>query len=198
MANYAKPQEPLYSKKSDSFFYPLTTIDQVIVDEETRLSGLNFLTIDKNGSVEGEIAPVNADTLGGYDAEHYVTVENVVNNFTTTEEGYIADARALKTLNDDAQWKLLGTSSGQDAVLLPSTWTELKCVLWSDNDEWCRYTYSLLNGFPTGNYRYSFYVSSSDYGFAAIRLTDTTIQAWRNNINGIDKISVAKLTIYYR
>lgn len=32
-----------------------------------------------------------------------VTKDMVVNNFTTTEEGFVADARALKVLNDNAQ-----------------------------------------------------------------------------------------------
>ena len=36
----------------------------------------------------------------GYVDTNKVDKANVVNNFTTTEEGYVADARALKVLND--------------------------------------------------------------------------------------------------
>lgn len=62
---YLKPQSPLRDKKSGDFFYPLTTSDQVILDNGNRLSGSNFLSIEKSGSAEGEIALNNADTLGG-------------------------------------------------------------------------------------------------------------------------------------
>ena len=104
---YLKPQSPLQDKKSGDYFYPLTTEDQVIMDNGSRLSGINFLGVDKNGATEGDISPVNADTLGGNLPEYYaiaentVNKENIVNNFTTTEEGFVADARALKALRNE-------------------------------------------------------------------------------------------------
>ena len=39
--------------------------------------------------------------------DNKVDKANIVNNFTTTEEGYVADARALKTLNDKFNMDLL-------------------------------------------------------------------------------------------
>lgn len=45
---YVKPQSPLRDKKSGDYFYPLTTVDQVIMDDDTRLNvALDILTILK-------------------------------------------------------------------------------------------------------------------------------------------------------
>ena len=52
------------------------------------LSGLNAPTKDNEAATKGYV-----DT-------NKVDKDNVVNNFTTTEEGFVADARALKTLKD--------------------------------------------------------------------------------------------------
>lgn len=43
---------------------------------------------------------VNANALNGKSADEYLQKSQVVNNFTTTGEGFVADARALKTLHD--------------------------------------------------------------------------------------------------
>lgn len=34
MSNYLEPQSPLYHKASDNYFYPLTTSDQVLVNDK--------------------------------------------------------------------------------------------------------------------------------------------------------------------
>ena len=65
MSNYLKPQSPLRDKSSGDFFYPLTTEDQVIMNDGNRLSGANFLSVEKYNAAEGEIPLNNADTLGG-------------------------------------------------------------------------------------------------------------------------------------
>lgn len=38
MSNYLKPQSPLYHKTEDAYFYPLTTVDQIIMEDNTRLN----------------------------------------------------------------------------------------------------------------------------------------------------------------
>lgn len=38
MSTYLKPQSPLYNQPIDSYIYPLTTVDQVIMEDGTRLS----------------------------------------------------------------------------------------------------------------------------------------------------------------
>lgn len=42
----------------------------------------------------------DSNKLNGKGADQYLTVDKVVNNFTTTEASFVADARALKVLND--------------------------------------------------------------------------------------------------
>lgn len=38
MSDYLKPQSPLYHKDQDAYFYPLTTADQVIMEDDNRLN----------------------------------------------------------------------------------------------------------------------------------------------------------------
>ena len=56
-----------------------------------KLKGLNAPTADDEAATKGFVTEAVKDK---------VDKSNVVNNFTTTEEGYVADARALKMLND--------------------------------------------------------------------------------------------------
>ena len=53
-----------------------------------KLSGLNAPTADDEAATKGYVDTNKVDKA------------NVVNNFSTTEEGFVADARALKVLND--------------------------------------------------------------------------------------------------
>lgn len=61
------------------------------------ISGLNVPTTNDQAANKGYVdtAVKNVDVSGKVDKT------SVVNNFTTTEEGFVADARALKTLNDN-------------------------------------------------------------------------------------------------
>ena len=96
----------------------LNNIDTVVSEQvNSAMEGISMIDIDLDGSNEGEINLLNADTLGGHLPEYYATTEmvnnitpedvgainisNIINNFTTTDEGFVADARALKTLNDN-------------------------------------------------------------------------------------------------
>ena len=70
---YLKPQSPLKHKDGD-YFYPLTTEDQVILENGQRLNVKlgNSLSVDVDGSNEGSANPINADTLGGYPPEYFL------------------------------------------------------------------------------------------------------------------------------
>ena len=52
MANYLKPHSPLQHKDGD-YFYPLTTVDQIITDNDTRLNA-ELISIDLKDSVESD------------------------------------------------------------------------------------------------------------------------------------------------
>lgn len=70
--SYLKPQTPLQHKDGD-YFYPLTTIDQIIMEDGvTRLNGADLVSVNTDDAPEGEIAGINADTLGGYSADTYI------------------------------------------------------------------------------------------------------------------------------
>ena len=55
MSTYLKPQSPLYHKAEDAYFYPLTTADQVVLEDGSRLntvigdSALPSITAEDNG-----------------------------------------------------------------------------------------------------------------------------------------------------
>lgn len=51
MSNYVKPQSPIYNNKTDTYIYPLTTADQVIMPDGSRFT--NIGVIQKNYSVVG-------------------------------------------------------------------------------------------------------------------------------------------------
>ena len=78
-----KPQSPLYSASAQTHFYPLTTADQVIVEDEQRLDDVlnKYLIIDFDDSNAAQPNSINADTLGGIHADQYVTKDILDNSF---------------------------------------------------------------------------------------------------------------------
>lgn len=85
MSEFLKPQSPL-QHKDGAYIYPLTTGDQVIMDDGSRLNAAleNIVYVSELGQEEAT-APLNADTLGGMPAEYYATKEDL-NNFVTQED----------------------------------------------------------------------------------------------------------------
>ena len=64
--------------KDGDYFYPLTTIDQVIMEDGiTRLNGADLVSVNTDGAPEGETVKVNADTLGGYPASDFVRYDEL-------------------------------------------------------------------------------------------------------------------------
>lgn len=72
MSEFLKPQSPL-QHKDGAYVYPLTTVDQVILENNNRLNVLleNIIYANEN---EEEVArvPLDADTLNGYTAEDFI------------------------------------------------------------------------------------------------------------------------------
>ena len=69
MAVYYKPQSPIQS--GEDFIYPLTTSDQVMVDENTRLNAVGVYLKNIDNSTDTTVYGNNATTLGGVAAEDY-------------------------------------------------------------------------------------------------------------------------------
>ena len=84
MPEYLRPQSPIYSKENDAFIYPMTTVDQVIMPDGSRLNS-KVISVNMDNAEVGEPTPLNADTLGGQKPSYYakatqVTPRNLLDN----------------------------------------------------------------------------------------------------------------------
>ena len=68
---YLKPQSPI--KYKEDYIYPPTTIDQIIMDDGQRLSGVGVYLDRPDEGEETTVAGLNADTLGGIAPSGFVT-----------------------------------------------------------------------------------------------------------------------------
>lgn len=107
MANYLKPQFPLKHKDGD-YFYPLTTADQVIMEDGTRLSAQKQqqqgLNIDLSGAIRyGEVNYVlSADKLSGHTIDEFVLKSNgTITINLNTDNGRIVSNVNIKIYNND-------------------------------------------------------------------------------------------------
>ena len=86
MANeYLKPQTPLQDLNSENYFYPLTTIDQIILqDNSTRLNSL----INKSDFIASRAIYYNGTKL--LSSENIFLNDNSLGvNVTSIDSGYI-------------------------------------------------------------------------------------------------------------
>lgn len=67
---YYKLQTPL--RKGEDYVYPLTTADQVIVENGERLNA-KYVSVELDDTESGVVPKTNANQLGGIDAEAYAT-----------------------------------------------------------------------------------------------------------------------------
>lgn len=74
MANYLKPQSPL-QHKDGNYFYPLTTVDQILNDDGSRFN-TSIISVNLDNAEEGPANKINADTLNGYTAEELMQAKN--------------------------------------------------------------------------------------------------------------------------
>ena len=73
-----KPQNPL-QHKDGTFIYPLTTADQVVLEDNNRLNfALEHLVYVDEEHQESAVVPLDADTLGGKPASEYATKNDIV------------------------------------------------------------------------------------------------------------------------
>lgn len=72
MSEFLKPQSPL-QHKDGAFIYPLTTADQVILEDNNRLNfALEHLVYVDEEHQESAVASLDADTLGGHPVEDFI------------------------------------------------------------------------------------------------------------------------------
>lgn len=89
MSTYLKPQSPLYHKTEDAYFYPLTTADQVIMPNGTRLD-------DNVGGTKMELLWENAKPTSDFAAQ---TVNIELNDYA-----YIGIDYIMNTSNQYRMW----------------------------------------------------------------------------------------------
>jgi len=136
---YLKPQSPLQHKDGD-YFYPLTTVDQVIMEDGSRLNAkLDSLnggggSVDIEGvvyagdeSVDSVIAPLNADTLGGK-SESELSVAKALN----ADNALNADTLGGKTVSSivDMIYPIgsiyMSANSVNPSTLFGGTWEQIE------------------------------------------------------------------------
>ena len=94
MAVYYKPQSPIQS--GEDFIYPITTADQVMVDENTRLNAVAVYLENIDNSTDTTVYGNNATTLGGVAAEDYALKTDTAPD-SSKLGGVTASGYALKT-----------------------------------------------------------------------------------------------------
>ena len=94
MAVYYKPQSPIQS--GEDIIYPLTTSDQVMVDENTRLNAVGVYLENIDNSTDTTVYGNNATTLGGVAAEDYALKTDTAPD-SSKLGGVAASDYALKT-----------------------------------------------------------------------------------------------------
>lgn len=121
MSEFFKPQSPL--NKDGVYFYPLTTEDQVIMDDGSRLSStledikdkvdnIDFSNLDLEGvayvgeTLDSAVAPINADTLGGKPASEYV-LHSEIGGAAGSGAGKAGEAEGAEIFNcyEDAEYE---------------------------------------------------------------------------------------------
>lgn len=107
MAVYYKPQSPIQS--GEDFIYPITTADQVMVDEDTRLNAVGVYLKNIDNSTDTTVYGNNATTLGGVAAEDYALKTDTAPD-SSKLSGVAASDYALKTDTAPDSSKLGGKS----------------------------------------------------------------------------------------
>lgn len=112
MSQFLKPQSPLQHKDGD-YFYPLTTADQIILDDDSRLNAaLNNVVYFNNDNSEYASTVIDADTLGGKLASEYVLKDDLENldiipAITPSDNG-----KFLRIVNGKPSWVAISNAEG--------------------------------------------------------------------------------------
>ena len=105
MSNYVKPQSPIYNRKTDTYLYPLTTADQVIMPDGSRFTNINIEgAIQKNYSV--------VDNLTKPENENEFTQNMIwIDTDTSIKKVFFSNNEPNEILVDGDIWITTGNSS---------------------------------------------------------------------------------------
>lgn len=140
---YLKPQSPI--KYNEDHIYPLTTVDQIIMNDGNRLSGVGvYLEKPEESDDTTTETGVNADTLGGILPSDFVldseldSYKTEVSNSYLSKTGTAANSTKLNNYTFDALKSYMldlahpigsyywSSSSTNPASLFGGTWVQIK------------------------------------------------------------------------
>lgn len=144
----------------------------------------------------------DAAKLGGVGADDYLKKSQVVNDFVTTEGGFVADARALKALYDAMKWKTAPhNDEGQCTVPLDCNEVYIECaIINGSNYIWESKVLKLVDlASLYRNYFIYTETASGNVGRATIAIRQGGIiylsaAKW----NDTDVLNSSRISVYYR
>lgn len=106
MSNFVKPQSPIYNESLDTYIYPLTTSDQVIMPDGTRLdaenigSGMKMELLWKNASLSSSFAAqdISIPQLNNYDFLVFL-VDGNINDHSTYSSFIVEKSKIIFDLS---------------------------------------------------------------------------------------------------
>lgn len=102
MSNYVKPQSPLYNEHNDTYIYPLTTVDQIIMPDGSRMDPENL---------GGNKVKLNYSVVGGTTQPSNPTENMIWVNTDQEITGHCFNQNEPKEFQEGMIWIKLGFRS---------------------------------------------------------------------------------------
>lgn len=118
---YLKPQSPLYHSKEDAYFYPVTTVDQVIMTDGSKLDvKLNDLSEKVRKKADTETFKVVLHASGWSESEPFEQIGQVVGLLSTDYPFVDVDLSEVENAQSVIDgWGLVGrvTVNSDDSII---------------------------------------------------------------------------------
>lgn len=119
-----------------------------------------------------------------------------VDPMLTTEEGFAADALAVKKKFDEQKWKFLGSVADRVNIKLPSEWTELNIIAVGSGVFQFNVPRLHIETFTTQSFHQGFYDAENWYAYCLIKVTKET--ACIDYIKRNGSVESGKMYVYYK
>ena len=121
---------------------------------------------------------------------------STVDPMLTTEEGFAADALAVKKKFDEQKWKFLGSVADRVNIKLPSEWTELNIIAVGSGVFQFNVPRLHIETFTTQSFHQGFYDAENWYAYCLIKVTKET--ACIDYIKRNGSVESGKMYVYYK
>ena len=119
-----------------------------------------------------------------------------VDPMLTTEEGFAADALAVKKKFDEQKWKFLGSVADRVNIKLPSEWTELNIIAVGSGVFQFNVPRLHIETFTIQSFHQGFYDTENWYAYCLIKVTKETARIDYIKRNG--SVESGKMYVYYK